>query len=193
MPDLTEKQAKELAEVKAMVETKREKLGVKYDRYISRVVAVLRANNAAFETMTDEEIVELVRLVDVIGEESRGIMKKLGEYCMHCGWCCSQTNKIVVTKEDTERISRALKQKTEDLFIFDGQEWSMKKMRPCLWWNPKNGHCTIYNIRPQVCRLWPIAVNEIGQKMVHSVSQCSYAVMVLASKVIRYLQAPALK
>jgi uncharacterized protein len=190
MTDLNEKQQRDIAEVKAMAETKRRKLGVKYDRYVAQVVGVLRANNTAFETMSDDQMTELVMLVDVIGEESRGVMKQLGQYCTGCGWCCSKTSKIVVTKEDTERISRALKQKIEDLFQFDGKEWAIKKSHPCGWWNPKNGRCTIYNIRPLVCRVWPMAVNEIGQKMVHSVAECSYAVMVLASKVIRYLQNP---
>jgi uncharacterized protein len=190
MSDLNEKAQKDLAEVKAMVEIKRRKLGVKYERFVSQVVAVLRANNSAFETMSDEQVVELVGLVDVIGEESRGTFKKLGEYCTGCGWCCSKTSKIVVTKEDAERISRAQKQKIEELFKFDGKEWSIKNAHPCQWWNPKNGRCTIYNIRPQVCRVWPMAVNEIGQKMVHSNAECSYAVMVLASKVINYLRNP---
>jgi Fe-S-cluster containining protein len=186
-----EKNERELAEVKAMAETKRQKLGVKYARFVSRVVEVLRANDPAFVTMSDDQMSELVMLVDVIGEESRGTMKKLGEYCTGCGWCCSQTTKIVVTKEDAERISRALKQKIEALFKYDGKEWTIKQAHPCPWWNAKNGRCAIYNLRPQVCRTWPMAVNEIGQKMVHSVAECSYAVMVLASKVMRYLRNPA--
>ena len=173
-----------------MVETKRQKLGVKYERFVSQVIAVLRANDPAFTTMSDEQMRELVGLVDVIGEESRGTLKKLGQYCTGCGWCCSKTSKIVVIKEDAERISRVLKQKIEDVFKFDGKEWSIKNAHPCQWWNQKNGRCTIYNIRPQVCRVWPMAINETGQKMVHSVAECSYAVMVLASKVVRYLRSP---
>ncbi len=190
MAAANEKAEKELAEVKAMVETKRQKLGVKYDRFVASVVEVLRANNSAFTPMSDEQIKELVMFVDVIGEESRGIIKKLGEYCTGCGWCCSQTSKIVVTKGDADRVSHALKGKIDDMFAFDGTDWMIKQAHPCQWWNSKNGRCKIYNIRPLVCRMWPMAVNEIGQKMVHSNANCSYAVMVLASKVIRYLKSP---
>jgi Fe-S-cluster containining protein len=186
-----DKAERDLAEVKDMVATKRQKLGVKYARFSSRVIEVLRANDPAFVGMSDEHMGELVGMVDLIGEESRGVMKKLGEYCTRCGWCCSQTWKIVVSEEDVGRISRALKQKADDLFKLDGKEWIMKQVHPCRWWNPKNGRCTIYNIRPGVCRVWPLATNEIGQKMVHSAPECIYAVMVLASKVIRYLKSSA--
>jgi hypothetical protein len=190
-PSPESKAEQDLAAVKAMAADKRQKLGVKYDRFIKRVVEVLRANYPEFAQLSDEQLRELVSTIDVVGEESRGLMKKLGDYCAGCGWCCSQSSRIVVTKQDAERISRALRQKTEDLFNHDGKEWTIKQGHPCQWWNPRNGRCTIYTIRPQVCRLWPLAINEHGQKMLHTVSECAFAVLVLANKVMKSIQRAA--
>jgi len=183
----TGKAEQDFASVKAMVAVKREKLGVRYDRFISKVAEVLRANSGGKLAMPDDQLKELVATIDVIGEESRGLMKKLGDYCTGCGWCCSKTSKIVVSKEDAVRISRSLRQKTDDLFSFDGKIWTIKHGHPCQWWNPKNGRCTIYNIRPGTCRTWPLATNEYGQKTLHSMAECTFAVMVLANKVIRMM------
>lgn len=178
----------DLAAVKAMVADKRQKVGVKYERFITRAVEVLRTNYPSAFPMPDDQLKELVAAVDVIGEESRGLMKKLGDYCTGCGWCCSMTGKIVVNQKDAERISRALGRRTEELFSHEGNEWTIKHARPCQWWNPKNGRCTIYNIRPDTCRIWPLAINERGQKMLHPMSECAFAVLVLADKVVRQLR-----
>ncbi len=190
-PALEGKAEQDLATVKEMASVKRQKLGVKYDRFIDRVSEALRANYPGAFAMPDGQLKELVATIDVIGEESRGLMKKLGEYCAGCGWCCSQTSRIVVTKDDADSISRALRQKPEDIFKTDGTEWTIKQGHPCQWWNARNGRCCIYNIRPQVCRLWPLAVNEHGQKMLHSVAECRFAVLVLADKVMRFMRSAA--
>ncbi|PVV84420.1 YkgJ family cysteine cluster protein [Dehalogenimonas alkenigignens] len=178
----------DLAAVQAMVADKRQKVGIKYDRFITRVAEVLRTNYPSAFPMPDDQLKELVAAVDVIGEESRGLMKKLGEYCAGCGWCCSRTSKIVVNQKDAERISRELRRKTEDLFSHEENEWTIKDACPCQWWNPRNGRCTIYNIRPETCRTWPLAINERGQKMLHPVPECAFAVLVLADKVLRHLR-----
>jgi Fe-S-cluster containining protein len=189
--DAESKAQQDLETIKGMVALKRQKLGVKYNLFTAKVAEVLRANYPGFTAMPDEQMNDLVASVDVMGEESRGLMKKLGEFCAGCGWCCSQTSKIVVTKADVEHISRALKLKAEDVFKSDGKEWTIKQGHPCQWWNSRNGRCTIYNIRPSVCRTWPLAINEKGQKLLHSNAECAYAVLVLADKVMRHLRSAA--
>ena len=190
-PGPENKAEQDLAAVKEMVAVKRRKLGVKYDRFISRVAEVLRANSPGAFPMTDEQLKDLVATIDVVGEESRGLMKKLGDYCSGCGWCCSQTSRIIVTEPDAVRISRELRKKPEDLFSFDGKDWTIKQAHPCQWWNPRNGRCSVYTIRPATCRVWPLATNEYGQKLLHPIVDCSFAVLVLADKVMTSLRRAA--
>jgi hypothetical protein len=185
------KAEQDLAAVKAMAADKRRKLGVKYDRFISRVAEVLQAMYPSAFQMPHEQFLELIATIEVIGEESRGLMKKLGDYCSGCGWCCSKTSKVVVLQADVDRISRALKKKPEELFKLENGVWTIKEGHPCQWWNPRNRRCGIYNIRPEVCRLWPLAMNEKGQKMLHTVAECEFAVLVLADKVMKSIQRAA--
>lgn len=179
------------AALQALVADKRRKLGRRYEDFIGRVAEVLCQRYPAAFTMDGTQLRDLIATVEVIGEESRGLLKKLGDYCAGCGWCCSKTSKIVVTGADVERISHALKKKTDELFKFDGIEWTIKQGHPCQWWNPRNKRCSIYNIRPQVCRIWPLAINEKGQKSLQSMAECEFAVLVLADKVAKALQGAA--
>jgi Fe-S-cluster containining protein len=111
-------------------------------------------------------------------------MKRLAAACPGCGWCCSKTLKIHVVAADVERLSRELKKKKEEIFTFDGHEWFIKNAQPCQWWNPKNGRCTIYNIRPRTCRDWPLAENRDRVHTLVAVADCHYSVGVMVYKVL---------
>ena len=175
----------DLAAIEKMVVVKRRTLGPKYDRYKERVIEVLGSKYpSAIAGLDTVELKQIITVVDIIGVESHGMMKRLGGACTGCGWCCSQTAGIIVTAEDAERISREVKKKKEDLFSFDGREWSIKSARPCQWWNPRNGRCTIYNLRPRTCRSWPLGVNEQGKSSLVAEADCNYSVGVLAYKVL---------
>ncbi|APV44053.1 hypothetical protein Dform_00698 [Dehalogenimonas formicexedens] len=162
--------------------------GEKYERYIATVGAALLKVYPPARNFSPSELVDIVSITDIIGPESRAIMKRMKEACTGCGWCCSQTRRIVVDEADTIRISRKLKRKREDIFALDGKDWVIKQAHPCGWWNPKNGRCQIYGERPRTCRVWPLGINELNQQTVQAVAQCNYAVMVLANKVIWMLQ-----
>lgn len=162
--------------------------GEKYKKYVAQVGAALLDIYPPAHQLPPEEIIDLISVIDIIGPDSRGLMKRLRESCTGCGWCCSQTKRIVVDEEDTLRISRKLKQKREDLFTYDGKEWLIKKAHPCGWWNPKNGRCTIYADRPGTCRVWPLGVTEAGHKTIQPMEHCNYAVMVTVNKVIWTLE-----
>ncbi len=163
--------------------------GERYRQYLSTVgMALLRVFPPA-ASLTPDELVDIIAITDVIGPDSHSLMKRLGESCTGCGWCCSQTERIVVEEEDTLRISRKLKIRRDDIFTHEGNSWLIKKSKPCGWWNPKNGRCQIYNDRPAICRLWPLGSTEAGQPTMHPVPQCNYSVMVTVNKVIWLMQA----
>ncbi|MEL7562207.1 YkgJ family cysteine cluster protein [Dehalogenimonas sp. 4OHTPN] len=177
-----------LAPVLALIEQKRKRHGEKYQRFIGAVAALLRAKfPEAFGKMPDDRLSEMIAFVDVVGEDSKAMMKRLKEGCAGCGWCCSQTSGIIVSAEDAERISRELKQKKADLFVFREGVWWIKDAHPCRWWNPRNGRCRIYNIRPQTCRNWPTIDNHDGVACLQPVAECAYAVRVTAVKVLDML------
>jgi Fe-S-cluster containining protein len=176
--------------VMGLIAEKRKKHGQKYDCFVGAVAEVLRAEfPEVFGKMPEERLAELIAFVDVVGEDSQGMMKRLKEACAGCGWCCSQTVGVIVPAEDAERISRQLKRKKEDLFTVKGGVWMIKNAHPCQWWNKANGRCQIYNIRPQTCRTWPTLPNEKGQSCLQPVAECAYAVRVTAVKVLEALKA----
>ena len=162
--------------------------GERYRQYLSTVGAALLKVFPPAASFTPDELVDIIAITDVIGPDSRAIMKRFKESCTGCGWCCSQTRRIVVEEEDTLRISRKLKIKREDIFSREGNSWIIKKSHPCGWWNPKNGRCQIYNDRPAICRSWPLGLTEAGQPTMQPVPQCNYSVMVSVNKVIWILQ-----
>jgi Fe-S-cluster containining protein len=158
--------------------------GERYRQYLAAVGAALLKVFPPAAAFAPEELIDIIAVTDVIGPDSRAIMKRLKEACNGCGWCCSKTRRIVVEEEDTVRISRKLKTKKENLFTRDGQIWIIKKSQPCGWWNPKNGRCQIYNERPAICRSWPLGSTDAGLPTIHPVPQCNYSVMVTVNKVI---------
>jgi hypothetical protein len=180
---------RDLASAIEMAAVNANSLGVKYDKYISRVISVIKNNYPPSTSFSDNELRIIVEVADAIGQGSRGVMKRLKASCTGCGWCCSKTDRIVLNEVDATRISRILKRKREELFVIDGGEWIIKTVHPCLWWNPRNGRCTIYNDRPQTCRMWPLGINDEGINTVIPQSECNYAVMVLAHKSIGLLEA----
>ena len=178
-----------LEEVLELVAKKRTKHGEKYDRFLWIVAQCLRAEFPQnFDGMPENQLLNLIAFVDVIGEDSQAMMKRLKEACAGCGWCCSQTIGIIVSAEDAGRISRQLKRKKEELFVIRDGNWTIKDAHPCQWWNTKTGRCQIYNIRPQTCRIWPSVPNENGVRCLQPVAECAYAVRVTAVKVMESLQ-----
>ena len=178
----------DLAAITEMARIKRSRLGAGYDKYIKRVAETLKDIYPRVGKLSESELEDVVAIVDVWGVESHSMMKQLKGTCTRCGWCCSQTSAIIVSFEDVERISRRLRQKRDELFVLDGEKWRIKRCHPCQWWNPRTGRCLIYNIRPYTCRIWPLAINEYGQNTLHTESECTYAVNVLAYKVIGALE-----
>ena len=191
MAEQTDQEAyKNLETVLELVKAKRKKHGEKYDRFVRAVAQVLRSEfPGTFANTPEGHLAELISLVDVVGEDSQGMMKRLKEACAGCGWCCSQTIGVIVSADDADRISRQLKQNRDDLFALRNGDWTIKNAHPCQWWNPKTGRCRIYNIRPQTCRIWPSLPNEKGQRCLQPVAECAYAVRVTAVKVMESLRA----
>jgi uncharacterized protein len=159
--------------------------GLSYDFYISQILEVLRTrHNAVVGDIPDHELRRIISIVDIVGVESHGLMKRLASACLGCGWCCAQTKSIHVFPDDVDRISRKLKRKKEDLFDLRAGQWFMKQANPCRWWNQRTGRCSIYSIRPRTCRDWPLAENLEHKHTLVAAADCHYSVGVMVFKVL---------
>ena len=177
--------ATDLEAIEKLIPVKRQSVGFKYDMYLAQVVEVLTSKHqSSVEGIAPDELKRIVTVVDLIGVESHGLMKRLAAACTACGWCCSQTKAIHIPGVEVDRLSRELKKKKDEIFTFDGREWWIKKAEPCQWWNPRNGRCAIYNIRPRTCRAWPLAENQDGIHTLVAAPDCHYSVGVLVYKVL---------
>jgi Fe-S-cluster containining protein len=97
--------------------------------------------------------------------------------CTHCGQCCGDTEEktrhILLLKSDLDRIS-----KETSLFYNKFSEespgsepyiYEMKKSKSGKCFFLKDNLCTIYEIRPLICRFYPFPLNDLGNNK-HSFS-----------------------
>ena len=76
-----------VGEVLELVAKKRTKHGEKYDRFLWTVAQFLRAEFPQnFDGMPENQLLNLIAFVDVIGEDSQGMMKRFKDACAGCGW-----------------------------------------------------------------------------------------------------------
>ena len=78
--------------------------------------------------------------------------------CTRCANCCN-TMDIPVDEEDIKRIAESLDMAVEDfvqtyLEADDRRESYKVRGKPCAFLG-EDGHCTIYDVRPTVCREYP--------------------------------------
>lgn len=79
--------------------------------------------------------------------------------CKSCGKCCKESEEILVTPADLQRIAdhyhigveRARARFTRRL----GQYRGVKRTLPCMFYSETTARCKIYAARPQICRDYP--------------------------------------
>jgi hypothetical protein len=90
--------------------------------------------------------------------------------CTKCALCCGDTKKrtrhILLLKKEAERISEVTLKLVEEFSVqIEGQEpyvYEMKKTKKegkCLFL--KENICTIYTLRPLICRFYPLQLEII--------------------------------
>jgi Fe-S-cluster containining protein len=78
--------------------------------------------------------------------------------CGRCGDCCHQDS-ILILDEDREEMARFLRLRPIDfrtryLRRMKG-EWFLKQGNPCSFLSEDQKSCTIYPVRPKICRAFP--------------------------------------
>ena len=96
--------------------------------------------------------------------------KNINFECSRCGKCCGDTEEkirhILLLKSDIDRISKeTLLNYTEFAEKSTGTEpyiYELKKTKSGSCFFLKNNLCTIYEIRPLICRFYPFPLENLG-------------------------------
>lgn len=96
--------------------------------------------------------------------------KNVSFICNQCGRCCGDTEDIVrhilLLKTDVASISNKLllrdQEFAEEISGFEPYIYEMKKTKAgkCIFL--ENNVCTIYEIRPLICRFYPFQLKNLG-------------------------------
>ncbi len=90
-------------------------------------------------------------------DKYKGVIKvllKLYGSCTRCGWCC-RNERLTISVEENDVIKRRLHVTDNDDAIYKKHSVIVSFKLPCPYVNDVN-RCNIYNVRPHVCREYPI-------------------------------------
>lgn len=92
--------------------------------------------------------------------------------CIKCGICCGDTKEknrhILLLRREAEQISKATSQPTSKFAVkIEGRapyRYEMKKTEDgkCMFLG--NNRCTIYSVRPLICRFYPFELSSYSGK-----------------------------
>ena len=96
--------------------------------------------------------------------------KHVGFVCSRCSQCCGDTEDhvrtILLLKTDAERISNEtlfdIHEFADQVSGFEPYNYQMKKPENGKCFFLKNNRCTIYKIRPLICRFYPFQLENLG-------------------------------
>jgi len=96
--------------------------------------------------------------------------KNVSFICNQCGRCCGDTEdrvrQILLLKTDVTRISNKLllrdQEFAEEISGFEPYFCEMKKTESGKCFFLENNVCTIYEIRPLICRFYPFQLENLG-------------------------------
>lgn len=117
-------------------------------------------------------------------EEVDAYLKMKGSLCSNCGMCC-QTHQIVMSEMDVFRLSREI---NPSVYIKPDPErkgrYNFKEI-PCSF-HQTNNRCSIYNVRPQSCRNYPLTVRGERERMTRD-PRCNFVVRFFIEKTLAIL------
>ena len=101
--------------------------------------------------------------------------KNVGFVCKRCAQCCGDTEDtvrhVLLLKTDAQRISKETlldsHEFAKDVSGFEPYIYEMKKTSGGKCFFLKNNRCTIYEIRPLICRFYPFELKNLGNNNYH--------------------------
>lgn len=101
-----------------------------------------------------------------------------GSTCLekNCCECCKETE-MMLTGKDVERLER-LGFKRDEFCVRDGNFLKLRNIKGlCFFLDPGKGLCTVYENRPEGCRIYPIVFDLLRRKCILD-KTCPYRDMV---------------
>ena len=92
--------------------------------------------------------------------------------CVKCGICCGDTKEktrhILLLSPEAEQVSKTTLQPTSRFAVkinsTEPYTYEMKKREDGKCVFLENNHCTIYAVRPLICRFYPFELKSLGDK-----------------------------
>ena len=115
-----------------------------------------------FETLSKEEIEECIEeaLQPLTAIDIAIIAEISDKLCEKCGECCRNCDPIFLTEKDAYILRKNLGKEVMHYLVRYRNGWKIKKTRPCIFFDEQTNLCTIYEIRPSVCRLFPLTEDK---------------------------------
>lgn len=139
-----------------------------YDEILEK----LRVKIKPSAPIAEEDIIQAVRSLSVLGDPDIAFLyTNQDDHCVKCGNCCRSCNPINFTKWELKAVAeylhtsyKALKKKIKALPR--GDKTLDIPGKPCPFLEGRN-HCKIYEIRPEVCKLYPMSI-ALESRLSHS-------------------------
>ena len=93
-------------------------------------------------------------------QEAQMLLKIQDKYCVNCGFCCQTSHPVDFRKEELKAVAKHLgtsyKKLKKKIHARPGRPGIIfVPGKPCPFLEGRN-HCTIYEFRPYVCRMYPM-------------------------------------
>jgi Predicted Fe-S-cluster oxidoreductase len=139
-----------------------------------------------------KEIIEFAGMVSLKlfgGPSDFEIASENPQWCSHCGTCCRESSPIFIHKDELGiliRFNPDLKHEIVNNYEYDGH-FKFKEDLPCKFHDSKSKRCKIYDIRPHVCRSYPLILMGNSDRSYYVLDlrhKCNYAVNLVLEKSI---------
>jgi Fe-S-cluster containining protein len=153
----------------------------------NKVLLGLKNNIEKFKTTAKAEITEemiensLNEALELTTFDVAIAMRHSQIFCEKCGNCCRMCDPIIVYKQEMQNITSFLRINRTTMIAnftkpFKTGQRSLKT-RPCLFL--RNNRCGIYKVRPGVCRVYPMALENGGLAFY---SHCLFTINLMIKK-----------
>ena len=98
--------------------------------------------------------------------------KHVGFVCTRCGRCCGDTEDtvrhVLLLESDADRVSKEtlvdVHEFADEIVGFEPYIYEMKKPEDGKCFFLKDNRCSIYELRPLICRFYPFELRNLGNE-----------------------------
>ncbi|NVM27917.1 MAG: YkgJ family cysteine cluster protein [Candidatus Helarchaeota archaeon] len=111
------------------------------------------------------------------------IIKNTGKLCDKCGKCCQLADPVKIRSEEIAALKHHLGNefKVKDFIRENERTYYFKKIKPCHFL--VDNKCSIYDIRPDSCKIFPYIQLEDGQHALCKHESCNFIINFIQIKV----------